>query len=144
MRVAQRIGLYIDPADSGLPPVEVEQRRRLWWSIVEYDLLIAEMTGSTVTALSSGGDCKIPLNVNDNDLHIDGRELPKLHTGPTDMLFALTRMKIAMAMSSAGNPNSSKVSTPDKHINSLCQNQSSKSTVKIAGQSSPSYTLDDF
>lgn len=140
------MGLHRDPAGYGLPPFEVEQRRRLWWTIVSYDRRIGEMTGSTVTALSSGGDCKLPLNVNDSDLHIDGKELPASHNGATEMLFALTRLEIAMAVSSNSNRDSAKVN-PDKPSpgsSSSGSKQTPAPSIRIAGQDAPSYTLDGF
>ncbi|QUC21594.1 uncharacterized protein UV8b_05837 [Ustilaginoidea virens] len=147
VRIAQRMGLHRDPAGYGLPPFEVEQRRRLWWTIVSYDRRIGEMTGSTVTALSSGGDCRLPLNVNDSDLHVDGKELPTPHTGPTEMLFALTRLEIAMAVASNSDRDSAKVN-PDKpspsQLPSASGRQSPVPTIRIAGQDSPAYTLDGF
>jgi hypothetical protein len=76
------MGLHRDGAPFGLSPFEVEQRRRLWWTIVGYDRRIGEMTGSTVTALSSGGDCRLPLNINDTDLHEFGKDAPT----PTQVL----------------------------------------------------------
>lgn len=144
--MAQRMGLHRDPGGSGLPPFEVEQRRRLWWTIVGYDRRIGEMTGSTVTALSSGGDCKMPLNVNDSDLHIEGKEMPTPHTGPTEMLFALARIEIAMAVASNSNRDSFKMNNPDKASPSS-QGSGAKTpatTIRIAGQESPVYTLDGF
>lgn len=158
VRIAQRMGLHRDPAGYGLPPFEVEQRRRLWWTIVAYDRRIGEMTGSTITALSSGGDCKLPLNVNDTDLHVDGKEMPVPHNGPTEMLFALTRLEIAMAVSSISNRDSTKVNPDASGTNSATQSSRSGSiardipdwapcgpTIRIAGQpDSPAYTLDGF
>ena len=135
------MGLHRDPAGIGLAPFEVEQRRRLWWTIVGYDRRIGQMTGSTVTALSSGGDCKLPLNVNDSDLHIDGKELPTPHTGPTEMLFALTRMEIAMAVASNSERDAPKQPV-DK--SSPGKGQSQVPTIRIAGQDSPAYTLDGY
>ncbi|PHH66822.1 hypothetical protein CDD81_5954 [Ophiocordyceps australis] len=135
VRIAQRLGLHCDPGGFGLAPFEVEQRRRLWWTIVGYDRRLGEMTGSTVTALSSGGDCKIPLNVNDSDLHVDGKEMPTPHKGPTEMLFALTRIEVAMAVASNSNRDSLKMNKAD---------QDEPPTIRIAGQQSPSYTLQGF
>lgn len=137
------MGLHRDPAGYGLPPFEVEQRRRLWWTIVGYDRRIGEMTGSTVTALSSGGDCKPPLNVNDSDLHIDGTELPTPHSGPTEMLFSLTRIEIAMAVASNSNRDSFKMNNTDK-ANASPQMTRPGPTIRLAGQDSPAYTLDGF
>ncbi|KAG8407185.1 hypothetical protein J3458_020677 [Metarhizium acridum] len=146
VRIAQRMGLHRDPAGYGLPPFEVEQRRRLWWTIVSYDRRIGEMTGSTITGLSSGGDCKLPLNVNDSDLHADGKELPSPHNGPTEMLFALTRLELAMAVVSNSDRDSAKVN-PDKTSPSPSagpKQPSSAPTIRIAGQDLPSYTLEGF
>ncbi|KAM4056646.1 fungal specific transcription factor [Hirsutella rhossiliensis] len=146
VRMAHRMGLHRDPGAFGLPPFEIEQRRRLWWTIVGYDRRIGEMTGSTVTALSSGGDCKIPLNVNDSDLHVDGKDMPTPHSGPTEMLFALTRIEIAMAVSSNSNRDSFKMNNPEK-ASPVPQGTPSKPpvpTIRIAGQDSPSYTLDGY
>ncbi|KAH7017663.1 fungal-specific transcription factor domain-containing protein [Ilyonectria destructans] len=144
VRVAQRMGLHQDPGQFGLPPFEVEQRRRLWWTLVGYDRRIGEMTGSTVTALSSGGDCKIPLNVNDSDLHIDGKEFPTSHTGPTEMLFSLTRIELAMAVASDSNRDSQKMNNPDKSPVGTPNSRPAAPTIRLAGQDGPSYTLDGF
>ncbi|KAF5027461.1 hypothetical protein F66182_422 [Fusarium sp. NRRL 66182] len=144
VRIAQRMGLHRDPAQFGLPPFEVEQRRRLWWTLVGYDRRLGEMSGSTVTALSTGGDCKIPMNVNDSDLHVDGKEFPTPHSGPTEMLFSLTRVELAMAVSSDSNRDSFKMNNPDKSPASTPSSSRSQATIRLAGQDGPSYTLDGY
>lgn len=59
---------------------------------------MAEMTGSATTALSSSGtDCRLPLNVNDTDLHPHAEDFPRPHTGPTEMLLCLTRIELTIA-----------------------------------------------
>ncbi|KAK3318303.1 fungal-specific transcription factor domain-containing protein [Apodospora peruviana] len=98
VRIATRLGIHRDGVQFGLPPFEIEQRRRLWWQIVILDKRVAEITGSSITALStSGGDCKFPLNVNDTDLNVQAKDLPHPYTGPTEMLFCLTRMELTVA-----------------------------------------------
>ncbi|UPK96557.1 hypothetical protein LCI18_007492 [Fusarium solani-melongenae] len=143
VRIAQRMGLHRDPGQFGLPPFEIEQRRRLWWTLVGYDRRLGEMSGSTVTALSSGGDCKLPLNVNDSDLHVDGKEMPTPHTGPTEMLFALTRVELAMAVSSDSNRDSYKLNNPDKSPAATSGSRST-ATIRLAGQDGPSYSLEGY
>ena len=138
------MGLHRDPAQFGLPPYEVEQRRRLWWARVSYDRRIGEMSGSTVTALSSGGDCRPPLNVNDSDLHIDGKEAPTPHSGPTEMLFALTRMELAMAVSSDSNRDSYQINNPNKSPAGTPNSRPQPTTIRLAGQDGPTYTMDGF
>lgn len=139
--LAVRMGLHRDPGAFGLAPLETEQRRRLWWTIVGYDRRIGEMTGSTVTALSGGCDCKMPLNVNDSDLHVDGKDMPTPHSGPTEMLFALTRIEIAMAIAGNSNRDSSGANNPGK---ASPASRPPAPTIRIAGHDSPSYTLDGY
>lgn len=105
------------------------------------------MTGSTVTALSSGGDCQLPLNVNDSDLHVDGKEMPTPHTGPTEMLFALTRIEMAMAVSSNSNRDAIKINNPDINRGPAETPPNAKPgqpTIRLAYPDSPTYTLDGF
>lgn len=97
VRLAYRMGLHRDGAEFQLSPFEVEERRRLWWTLVSFDRRIGEMTGSTITAISNGGDCKLPLNINDADLHLHAKGPPNVHVGATEMIFALTRLEFAKA-----------------------------------------------
>lgn len=103
VRIATRLGLHRDGAQFGLPPFEIEQRRRLWWQIVALDKRVADITGSPTSALSSmGTDCKFPLNVNDIDLHPHAKEPPVPSTGATEMTFFLTRIEITIASAPDG------------------------------------------
>ncbi|KAI1264234.1 fungal-specific transcription factor domain-containing protein [Xylariaceae sp. FL1019] len=97
VRLAHRLGLQRDGAEYGMTPFEVEERRRLWWNLAGYDRRIGEMCGSTITAISSGGNCKLPLNINDADLHIHAKDPPQPDIKATEMMFALTRLEFAKA-----------------------------------------------
>lgn len=143
IRIAQRMGLHRDPDGYGLSPFEVEQRRRLWWTLVSYDRRIGEMTGSTVTALTSGCDCKKPLNVNDSDLHVDGEEPPTPHRGPTEMLFSLTRVELSMVVASNSDRDSFKMN-PEKNTGSPRPGKPNVAMYRLAGQDTPPYTLEGF
>lgn len=149
VRVAQRMGLHRDPALFGHSPFEVEQRRRLWWTIVSYDARIGEMTGSTITAISAGSDTRLPLNINDTDLHIDGKDAPVPHTGATEMLFCLTRLETSLVVRSdsqrdapirgvdlAGAPTPASVGNAGV-VPPI-------PTIRIANQEDINYTLDGF
>ncbi|KAK9327954.1 fungal-specific transcription factor domain-containing protein [Lipomyces starkeyi] len=94
IRVGQRIGLHRDGASLNLPLFEVEMRRRLWWQIILLDGRIAELSGSGVSVLADSWDTKIPLNVNDDDLSPDMRELPTERAGSTEMIFCLIRYNV--------------------------------------------------
>ncbi|KAH9905119.1 hypothetical protein F4778DRAFT_769865 [Xylariomycetidae sp. FL2044] len=97
VRLAHRLGLHRDGAYFGFKPFEVEERRRLWWTLAGFDRRIAEMCGANITAISSGASCKLPLNINDADLHLNAKDPPPSHTGATEMIFALTRLEFAKA-----------------------------------------------
>ncbi|KAL5042569.1 hypothetical protein BDW71DRAFT_211107 [Aspergillus fruticulosus] len=45
MRVAQTMGLHRDPANFGIPPLEAEGRRRMWWHIVHMDGVVSMSSG---------------------------------------------------------------------------------------------------
>ncbi|KAL2132125.1 hypothetical protein VTI74DRAFT_4160 [Chaetomium olivicolor] len=102
-RLAARLGLHREVVQAGLPPFEAEQRRRLWWQLVIFDKRIAEITGSTVTALSSCSDgeviTRLPLNINDADLNVHSKVPPSPHPGATEMVFSLTRIELTVAAS---------------------------------------------
>lgn len=103
VRVANRLGLHQDAEQYQFQPFEVEMRRRLWWQLVIFDKRIAEITGSTITALSSSrGNCEWPLNINDSDLHINAKDRITPYTGPTEMLFSLTRFELTVAADPEG------------------------------------------
>ncbi|KAK3390530.1 fungal-specific transcription factor domain-containing protein [Podospora didyma] len=115
VRIATRIGIHRDGALFNLPPFETEQRRRLWWQIVIFDKRIAEITGSSITALStSQGDCRFPLNINDADLNIHAKDPPTPYHGPTEMLFCLTRVELTVAAAPNG---SQQAATPGGSVN---------------------------
>ncbi|KAI1384919.1 fungal-specific transcription factor domain-containing protein [Hypoxylon trugodes] len=97
VRLAQRIGLHRDGAQFNLSPFEVEERRRLWWTLAGFDRRIGELSGSIITAISNGGNCKLPLNINDADLHLHAKDPPPPHTGATEMIFSLARLEFAKA-----------------------------------------------
>ncbi|KAI0874463.1 fungal-specific transcription factor domain-containing protein [Hypoxylon argillaceum] len=97
VRLGQRLGLQRDGAEFGFSPFEVEERRRLWWNLAGFDRRIGEMCGSTITAISTGGNCRLPLNINDADLNAHAKDPPPPHSGATEMIFALTRLEFAKA-----------------------------------------------
>ncbi|KAI1404620.1 fungal-specific transcription factor domain-containing protein [Hypoxylon fuscum] len=97
VRLAQRMGLQRDGAQFQLSPFEVEERRRLWWTLAGFDRRIGELCGSIITAISNGGNCKLPLNINDADLHLHAKDPPPPHSGATEMMFSLARLEFAKA-----------------------------------------------
>lgn len=85
------MGLHRDGASLGLSPFESEMRTRLWWYIVHIDLRASEFSGANPSKDLFLGDVKIPLNVEDEDLHPDMEKLPPERVGITSMVLCLVR-----------------------------------------------------
>lgn len=88
------MGLHRDGTSLGLPPFQVEMRRRLWWQITVLDEQTAQLTGSGSSLLFRYSTTKFPLNINDSDLYLDMNHIPAEHNGPTQMSFSLLRYDI--------------------------------------------------
>ncbi|KAL8723268.1 MAG: hypothetical protein Q9225_000390 [Loekoesia sp. 1 TL-2023] len=93
-RLGQRIGLHQDGISLGLPPFEIEMRRRLWWQLVVLDTRVAELSGAGTSILTALFDTRLPSNVNDSNLNPEMGEMPTNHVGTTDMTFCLARYEI--------------------------------------------------
>jgi hypothetical protein len=91
IRIAQRLGIHDENANSKHDALEAELRRRLWWSLVLFDSRISEFTDFRLGLLLPTWDCKLPLNANDLDLRPGMRTLPEIHGVNSENLFALVR-----------------------------------------------------
>ncbi|KAG8668942.1 hypothetical protein FPOAC2_08247 [Fusarium poae] len=91
VRMAQALGLYRDGQQLGLPPFEVEMRRRLWWAIVALDIRSAEEMGSDLIISDKTYDTQLPSNINDTDIDPSFTEIPTPRHGRTDSSICLTR-----------------------------------------------------
>ncbi|USP76389.1 DNA binding protein [Curvularia clavata] len=98
VRIAQTLGIHRDGTHFNLPPFEVEMRRRLWWQVCILDARSSEDQGCDPTIHEGLFDTKMPLNVDDSDLHPDMTEFPQERQGFTDMTFCLLRFEITKLM----------------------------------------------
>ena len=94
IRMAQRMGLHNEAANTRCAALEAEMRRRLWWSLVLFDSRINEITASRVTMLVPTWDCRPPLNVNDFDLQPGMKDPPTVQGNSTESLFPVVRSEI--------------------------------------------------
>lgn len=94
IRIAQRMGIDSESALAKRTAFEAEMCRRLWWSLVQFDTRISEMAGHTAATLAPTWDCRIPLNVNDSELHPEMKELPAVQGKPTEALYAVVRSEL--------------------------------------------------
>lgn len=101
-RIGQRIGLHRDGEALGIPPFHAEMRRRLWWQIMLLEGFAQKLAGAggTVAVMS---DVKMPANLNDSDLFVDMKELPKDHEGATEMMFFLIRCHVGDFLKRSSN-----------------------------------------
>ncbi|KAK6066700.1 fungal specific transcription factor [Seiridium cupressi] len=96
MKIGQRMGLYRENTDPRMPFFEKEMRIRLWWQL----RFMVSRSGSLCTPGTSlpleseFGDIRLPLNVNDVDLHPDMVGPPIEHDGPTEMLCVLLKFEV--------------------------------------------------
>lgn len=89
--VAQSMGLHRDGTVFGLNPFETELRRRLWWYICILDGHSSKYQEHETNLHQFFSDTKIPLNINDADIHPDMTDPPPERVGCTDMTFSLVR-----------------------------------------------------
>lgn len=70
LRIAQRIGLHSEAANTKHSILEAELRRRLWWSLVHFDARVSEMTEIKLSMLVPTWDCRIPVG---KTIHLERR-----------------------------------------------------------------------
>ncbi|KAL2151702.1 hypothetical protein VTH82DRAFT_6800 [Thermothelomyces myriococcoides] len=101
VRIAQRIGLHRDGEKFGLPPFEVEMRRRLFYHLMPLDARAGQMAGvgvSTIPTTWETWDTRLPLNVNDDQLDPAMTKPPPEQQGATEMMVCLSRFRLGKAV----------------------------------------------
>lgn len=98
LRLAQGLGLHRDGSNFSLKPFETEMRRRLWWHICLMDSRSSEDHGTDPLIHEGMYDCRLPLNVNDDDIYPEMQEAPAERVGCTDITFCLIRCEITGAL----------------------------------------------
>lgn len=68
IRLAQRMGLHRDGESLGLPPFEVQMRRRLFWQLLPLDGYAGRTSGTGISISPNSWDTKQPLNINDDQI----------------------------------------------------------------------------
>lgn len=94
IRIAQRMGLQRDGEKLGLPPFEVQMRRRLFWQLVPLDAKASQMSGVVASIMPDDWDALRPLNVNDDQIWPGMTEPPEAQVGATEMIFYLSRSRV--------------------------------------------------
>lgn len=142
LRIAQNIGLGDDSANSEASPLESELRRRVWWALVGHDRRTGDMTGSTVTALRHGSDCKLPTNCNDADLH-RRTTASSTSTKSTEMSFALAHLETTLVVVNSASHAKNQPDIQESGMSSQ-RHMSNSALIRTLGTNLPMHSFDDF
>ena len=96
VRIGQCMGLDRDGSSLGLPPFEVELRRRIWWLLKTHDFRTAELCGlPKFRDMDTGPNTtKWPTNVDDDELTPSMSEAPVESKSMTDFVFHAVRYEL--------------------------------------------------
>jgi hypothetical protein len=94
VRIAQRMGLHKEPESLGLPPFDVQMRRRLFCQILPLDGYASQISGTGITLEPGSWDVKQPSNLNDDQIWPGMTNQPEEQKGATEMIFFLARAEI--------------------------------------------------
>ncbi|TQN66407.1 Aurofusarin cluster transcription factor aurR2 [Colletotrichum shisoi] len=94
IRIGQKLGLHRAKPDPNMSVFDGEMRVRLWWQLHGLDARVRAAGKRTAPSESEFGDVRLPLNVNDADLHPAMTEVPVEHTGPTEMVCVLMKFEV--------------------------------------------------
>jgi hypothetical protein len=88
----------------GLPPFDVQMRRRLFYQLVPLDGNASQMSGTGIPSMPGAWDTQQPLNINDDQIWPGMTETPEEQTAATEMIFCLSRSWVGRFLIGAGKP----------------------------------------
>ncbi|KAI9745166.1 MAG: hypothetical protein M1818_001444 [Claussenomyces sp. TS43310] len=92
VRMAECMGIHRDGETYGLNALETHVRRMIWYQLCLLDIRTCEAQGPKPSIRKNDFDTKLPLNVDDTDLHSSGRP-PTAANCWTDATMALIRFE---------------------------------------------------
>lgn len=94
-RIGLKMGLHRTCSDNQMPFFEQEMRLRVWWQIMSLEWRARRKSlGLSALAIVDFGDMRMPLNINDADLHSHMANPPAEHIGATEMIYCLMKYEI--------------------------------------------------
>ena len=94
-RIGHRMGLHLTGTDPHMPFFEEEMRLRVWWQIMNMDSHARRKVLGLAPSMAEYGNVRLPMNLNDIDLHPNMGRPTAQHTGATEMLYCLLKYEIA-------------------------------------------------
>ncbi|KAL7955385.1 hypothetical protein V8C34DRAFT_316468 [Trichoderma compactum] len=109
MRTAHKMGLHRAAEDTRMPFFNQEMQVRLWWYIRGLNSRVRRGMG-LLSTIDDLGDARLPMNVNDADLHPCMEKPPAVqHTAATEMVYCLMKYDlwsfVRRSSNFSGNPN---------------------------------------
>ncbi|OOF91978.1 hypothetical protein ASPCADRAFT_176596 [Aspergillus carbonarius ITEM 5010] len=98
VRIVEKMGLHQESTGPKISFFEEEMRLRLWWQLRGLDARsrIASIPGiKKPPPPAELGNIRLPLNVNDADLHPNMTEPPLEHNGSTEMMCVLMKLEVS-------------------------------------------------
>lgn len=95
IRIMQRMGLHRDGESLGLPPFEIQMKRRLFWHLLPIEGYAGQISGTGISLAPNSWDTKQPFNIDDDELYPGMKEQPREQRGAPQMLFCLTRTELS-------------------------------------------------
>ncbi|KAF7561009.1 hypothetical protein G7046_g3145 [Stylonectria norvegica] len=95
IRIAQRMGLHRDGEGLGLPPFDIQMRRRLFWQILPLDGYAGQISASGISIAPNSWDAKQALNLDDDQIYPGMEQLPEEQKGATEMIFVLMKAELS-------------------------------------------------
>ncbi|KAL6239899.1 hypothetical protein BDW75DRAFT_197654 [Aspergillus navahoensis] len=95
VRLSQRMGLHRDGEPLGLPPFEVQMRRRLFWQLLPLDGYAGQVSGTGISIAPNSWDTKQPLNINDDQIFPGMTQQPRELKCASEMIFCLSRIELS-------------------------------------------------
>ncbi|KAL2404360.1 Transcription factor vrtR1 [Exophiala dermatitidis] len=102
VRISQRMGLHHDGEKLGLPPFEVQMRRRLFWQLLPLDGYAGQVSGTGIMISPTSWDTKQPSNINDCQIYPGMPQQPVEQKGATEMMFVLARTELTRFYTQTG------------------------------------------
>jgi hypothetical protein len=99
IKIAECMGLHRDGESYGLNPLETHVRRLVWYQLCFLDIRTCEAQGPRPGIRKDEFDTKLPLNINDIDLHATGKP-PASVDHWTDATFTILRFEVTEMMRS--------------------------------------------
>lgn len=94
IRIAQRMGIHKDGESLGLPPFDVQLRRRLFYQLIPLDGYAGQLSGTGISIDPGYWDSKRPLNLNDDQIWPGMTHQPDEQIGASEMIFCLARAEM--------------------------------------------------